>query len=429
MSFLGAGSPSTLFQQMLCPNCRSPLDFNGQPHFECQTEDCLAHQLRSKAFPVDETGIWHLLPVPLEAIAREAMRRLKTFAPLVTERYSGWIATAESSEVQRLKLVDLLRDMVAAEAMAKRGYYRNVVDWVSANELAQRHERYEELFLDERVRSHIDRSEDVVLVELGCGPGRYLIKYGSRVRSPSRNEPLASFLDALSPKHWEFDDRPVFGFDPTFEKHFRLIVGIDYSPGMLSQAVAHLTQVGLHEEVNNRIQPILAVGQRFAGKWSRDLRDTHKICIIAFQTLGNQSSDTLRVDLLKSAKSLVGPGGEVIVSVNSLAAWGDKDVGARRFYGQVSETVGSITDEEAFRRGVLRTNIGLTSEWFSPKALLAIFARAGMEPTLRTGDRDRVIDGVSLSSLPLFQSGASYVDLPMQERLLKKILIAEARVA
>jgi len=112
--------------------------------------------------------------------------------------------------------------------------------------------------------------------------------------------------------------------------------------------------------------------------------------------------------------------GKIIVSVFNKQRF--IDYGINVFYKhEVAPTVGGIReDPEALRmrkRGILLTDRGVYSQWFSEEDLEKRFKVSGLSARIRTNE-----------SLPTFEKETSYIDKRLQDEVKKTVIIAESDV-
>jgi SAM-dependent methyltransferase len=257
---------------------------------------------------------------------------------------------------------DLIKGIIASKNMARQ-YFRNVVHPTEAAWSARSYERYEEIFITSYLDSLL-KTKQVTFVDMGSGPGRYLLLLGSKIG-------MNSCKDLKKNK----ETSRLYQYEETYEKNLKYIVGIDYSEEMISYSARILKKFGLSQLLNKRIFPITGIAQNFNLN-QKILSNTHKVVVCTFQTLGNQENIELQVQMLKSMKKIALPHGTLMVSVFNKKLF--KDFGLRKFYGrEVKRTVGDIIvskqDEE---NAILRTSKGVYSKWFSKDDLEDLFQRA-----------------------------------------------------
>jgi len=257
---------------------------------------------------------------------------------------------------------DIIKGIVASKNMARQ-YFRNVVHPTEAAWSARSYERFEEIFITAYLDSLL-KTKKITFVDVGSGPGRYLLLLGSKISMNSCKElkknPETSRL---------------YCYDETYEKNLKYIVGIDYSEEMISNSARLLKKYGLGKFLNERIFPITGIAQNFNLN-QKTLLGTHKVIVCTFQTLGNQENLELQVQMLRSMKKLALPHGTLLISVFNKKLF--KDFGLKKFYGrEVKRTVGEIaTSKQDEDNAILRTSKGVYSKWFSKDDLEDLFKQA-----------------------------------------------------
>ncbi len=256
---------------------------------------------------------------------------------------------------------DLVKGIIASKYMARQ-YFKNVVHPTEAVWSARSYERFEEIFITNYLES-ILKTRQVSFIDVGSGPGRYLLLFGSKIDVNSCKELKKNP-----------ETRRLYKYDELYEKNLKYIVGIDYSEEMISHSTRLLKKFGLGKFLNERIFPITGIAQNFY--LNRKLSDTHKVVVCTFQTLGNQENADLQVEMLSSMKKLAMPHGTILVSVFNKKLF--KGFGLKKFYGrEVKRTVGEIvTSKHDMENSILRTSKGVYSKWFSKDDLEDLFIRA-----------------------------------------------------
>ena len=257
---------------------------------------------------------------------------------------------------------DLIKGILASKYMAKQ-YFKNVVHPTEAVWSARSYERFEEIFITHYLDSLL-KNQEVTFVDVGSGPGRYLILLGSKIG-----------INSCKDLKKNQETGRLYQYDEIYDKNLRYIIGIDYSEEMTSYCARLLKKYGLGQFLNERIFPITGIAQNF-NLDSKSLDHTHKVIVCTFQTLGNQENTELQVQMLKSMKKLALPQGTILVSVFNKKLF--KDFGLKKFYGrEVKRTVGEIvTSKEDEKNAILRTSQGIYSKWFSKDDLEDLFRRA-----------------------------------------------------
>ncbi len=257
---------------------------------------------------------------------------------------------------------DIIKGIIASKYMAKQ-YFKNVVHPTEAVWSARSYERFEEIFITNYLDS-ILKKKQVTFVDVGSGPGRYLILLGSKIG-------IHSCKDLKKNP----ETGRLYQYDKNYEKNLRYVIGIDYSEEMILHSTRLLKKYGLGQFLNKKIFPVAGIAQNFNLN-KKMLSDTHKVIVCTFQTLGNQENVELQVQMLKSMKNLASPHGTILISVFNKKLF--KDFGLKKFYGrEVKRTVGEIVaSKKDVENSILRTSKGVYSKWFSKEDLEDLFLRA-----------------------------------------------------
>lgn len=256
---------------------------------------------------------------------------------------------------------DLIKGILASKNMAKQ-YFKNVVHPTEAAWSARSYERFEDIFITNYLDTLL-QNQEVIFLDAGSGPGRYMILLGSKIMASSCKKLKRS---PETSKLYKYDER--------YDRNLKYIIGIDYSEEMTSHCARLLKRYGLGKLLNERIFPITGITQNFNLN-QKILENMHKVIVCTFQTLGNQESIDLQVQMLKSMKKLASPHGTILISVFNKKLF--KDFGLKKFYGrEVRRTVGEIvTTKEDVENAILRTSKGVYSKWFSRDDLEDLFRR------------------------------------------------------
>lgn len=273
---------------------------------------------------------------------------------------------------------DLVKGITASKYMARQ-YFKNVVHPTEAVWSARSYERFEEIFITNYLDSLL-KTKQVSFIDVGSGPGRYLLLFGSKIGINSCKELKKNP-----------ETRRLYKYDELYERNLRYIIGIDYSEEMISYSTRLLKKFGLGKFLNKRIFPITGIAQSFYLN-HKVLSDTHKVVVCTFQTLGNQENSDLQVEMLRSMKKLAMPHGTILVSVFNKKLF--KDFGLKKFYGrEVKRTIGEIVaTKHDVENSILRTSKGVYSKWFSKDDLEGLFIRAKIS-------KYEIMDEKSLSSI------------------------------
>jgi len=309
-------------------------------------------------------------------------------------------------------------------------YHENVVDPYSSAFGARFIERYEDLYIDSVLDSYFKNKQmKVVFIEMGAGTGRYLIRYGSRILDSdisSEKKPYSPLRPFRKSRVcWQYrKDKTLnryYTFDKYYNKNLRLLVGIDYQEGMIRKCKENLSEMKLHSLLGKRILLLVGSAQYLDLAFDRidRFRDSFKVVTCVFQTLGNQTEES-QILLLKTLKRLASPKGKILVSVFNKQRF--VDFGLNVFYKyEVAPTVGRTRDDlqalEMRKKGILLTDRGVYSEWFSEEDLERRFEASGLSATIKSNEK-----------LPDFEEDTNYIDKKMQSEVKKTLIVAESDV-
>jgi uncharacterized protein YbaR (Trm112 family) len=296
-------------------------------------------------------------------------------------------------------------------------YHENVVDPYSSAFGARFIERYEDLCIDNVLNSYLKKGMKVVFIEMGVGTGRYLIRFGSRI--------LNSSISHKSRVAWQYrKDRTLnryYSFDEDYDKNLQLLVGIDYQEGMIRKCKENLRGMKLRSLIGERIMLLVGSAQylHLAFDQIDRFRDSFKVVTCVFQTLGNQT-EASQILLLKTLKGLATPRGKIFVSVFNKQRFSDFGLGAFYKY-EVAPTVGRIRDDapalKMRKKGILLTDRGVYSQWFSEEDLRRRFETSGLSAVIKSNEK-----------LPTFGEHTDYIDEEMQNQVRKTLITAESEV-
>lgn len=307
-------------------------------------------------------------------------------------------------------------------------YHENVVDPYSSAFGARFIERYEDLCIDNVLNSYLKKNMKVVFIEVGVGTGRYLIRYGSRILNSSISSERRHYLPLRRSRKsrvaWQYrKDKALnryYSFDEDYNKNLQLLVGIDYQEGMIRKCKENLRDMKLHSLIGERIMLLVGSAQYLDLAFDQidRFRDSFKVVTCVFQTLGNQTEKS-QILLLKTLKRLASPKGKIFVSVFNKQKF--FDFGLNVFYKEVAPTVGRISNElpavEMRKKGILLTDRGVYSQWFSETDLKRRFEASGLSAIIKTNEK-----------LPTFVEHTDYIDEKMQNEVKKTLITAESEV-
>ncbi len=288
--------------------------------------------------------------------------------------------------------------ILAGEAMAA-GYWRHVADPARASMEAVNYEKYEDILLRKVMSSALAQSDAVALLELGSGPGRLLHQYGSTISS---RRDACQVYRRLGPKLYRPSSLPD-------HDRLRLVLGVDFADDMLQSASKWLVQDKLGDLiVEGRIAQVRATVRDLPFAFSSPEWDgTTRVACILFQTLGNQLSRDLQVEMLRAANLCIGERGVVFVSVFNAQSFDEQ---GRQYYESIE---GSVGPAWAFDDRSFLSKFGVYSRWLFPEELRDLMADADM------GDAS-VLTGETLRLFPEYES---YIDVARQDRYKRRALI------
>lgn len=288
--------------------------------------------------------------------------------------------------------------ILAGEAMSG-GYRRHVADPARASMEAVNYEKYEDILLRRVMSSALAQSEAVALIELGSGPGRLLHQYGSTISS---HRDACQVYRRLGPQLYRPSRLPE-------HDRLRLVLGVDFADDMLQSASKWLVQDKLGDlVVSGRIAQVRATVREVPLAFpSPEWDGTTRIACILFQTLGNQLSRELQVEMLRSARRCIGERGVVFVSVFNAQSFEEQ---GRQYYESIEGSVGPVW---AFDKRSFLSKVGVYSRWLFPEELRDLMADAGMSDAA-------VLTGETLKAFPDYDP---YIDVARQDRYKRRALI------
>jgi len=331
--------------------------------------------------------------------------------PPIFQRYleSGFISRSKLLKSMNEEEQQIVKQIAASEKMAP-GYLRYVVDYRSATSAAYYYERYEDLVLRDILERCFDEKRKVVLIELGSGPGRYLVQYGAKVSK--RKDACLDFRTVE-------DIKRFYAYDKRYDDYLKLIIGVDFSQRMIRDALRWLTTNKLDELVyTDRILQVLGIAQHLNLSFEgTEYQDCTKVVACVFQTLGNQVTHELQIKLLEKMKEIASSNGIVVVSVFSKEVFSDY---LEKYYGKITKSIGKIIfNRKDLDNAVVRTKKGVYSRWMTENELLDLLIRAGFQ-----AENIEVKTGVRL---PLFKEDFDYVPEGEQEKIQKRGIIATVK--
>jgi uncharacterized protein YbaR (Trm112 family)/ubiquinone/menaquinone biosynthesis C-methylase UbiE len=310
----------------------------------------------------------------------------------------------------------LVSQIISMDKMSK-AYREVVVDPHTAVEAAVQFEKYEDLLLREYLRKLIKRSskdgKGIVFIEVGSGPGRYLVQLGGKIEANK---------DACKSLRENKTSKNFYSYDQEYEKHLKLMIGIDFSEGMIQSAHRWLKENRLHDLfLKDRIIMIKAAAQYLNLSFEdTPYQDSYKLVTCVFQTLGNQMERSLQTDLIKKMSQWAQPNGILFVSVFNRAVFQHY---LNPYYKEIESTIGPIIhDEKALDEAILKTKWGVYSRWFDKKRLRELFREAGIKKVcIRTGGGFR-------RGLPLFTEEPNYLHKNIQKKVRERAIVGIVKI-
>lgn len=315
----------------------------------------------------------------------------------------------------------ILGQIKAMDKMAT-GYRKYVVDPLKdAVSSAVNYERYEDIYLRNIIEKNIAQSKNdnnagVVFIDVGTGPGRYLIQYGGKTEF---NE------QACEKYRKRLDMGSFYTYDKNYADNLKLMIGIDLSEGMLKSASAWIKENNLYELIyKDRIALIQGVIQHLdLCLNSTPYENSYKVVCCAFQTLGNQPSRDLQIKLLQKMKDLAKPHGTIFISVFNKSKFIKY---FREYYQRITGSIGKIISTEIeHNQGTLRTDWGIFSHWLTKSELMDLFMDASKRNSYSELANVKIESG---SELPLFDKYFEYLSKENQEEVRERAIIATLEI-
>lgn len=310
----------------------------------------------------------------------------------------------------------LVEQIVAMDKMAS-GYRKYVVDpFEFAPSSAIAFERYEDLLLHNIIEKYIELSEKegcgVVFIEVGSGPGRYLIQYGGRIEPDKR---------ACQRYRAHPDISRFYSYSERYARNLKLILGIDFSEEMINSAFQWICENNLEKLFyDDRLMMVRAISQYLNLSFdSTPFKNSYKVVSCVFQTLGNQLDRNLQIKMLQKMKEFAEPHGTIVVSVFNKNTFMEY---LPKYYKKIEPSIGRIiSSEENHKMATLKTEWGVYSRWFDEEELKDLFTDASKTPyhtklanvVIRSGDM-----------LPIFPEDTDYLELEEQKKVRKRAIVA-----
>lgn len=311
---------------------------------------------------------------------------------------------------------NIVDQIIASDNMAPK--YRNfVVDSTEAAPLsAYMYERYEDLFLRDLLEKQMkELMREIVFIEVGSGPGRYLVQFGARM---TKRE------DACLRYRIHPELKPFYLYDRTYEEKMRMIIGIDFSQKMIESALEWLETTKLNHLLDSdTILQIIAAAQHLVLDFrNTDYQDTYKIVTCMFQTIGNQMSKELQIQLLKKMKEFAQPKGTVVLSVFNKSVF---DHYIEPYYQMIKDSIGELSNVDK-KEKTITTEYGVYSRWLDEEEIFYLFKQAGYrlkKVKVRVGTEDSRKGG-----MPKFPKDYLYVPKAAQTAARERGIIATADI-
>ena len=301
----------------------------------------------------------------------------------------------------------IIEEINAAESMAG-GYRKYVADFfASAPSSAIDYERYEDLMLKKIIDGYVKNDKKLVFIEVGSGPGRYLIQYGGKISQDIKS--CNRYRDHP-------DLQRFYSYDKDYEKNLELIIGIDFSETMIRNAQDWLEENHLEDLIySDRIIQIIADIQNLNLNFrNTPFENSNKVVTCLFQTIGNQLNHRLRVNLVKKMMGLVQPHGTVLISAFHHKAFKEF---IPKYYQKITGSIGRLSSTpDDIDKFTLKTKKGVFSHWFSVDEIKKILIDAKVEE-----DKIKIITG---DDLPLFKKDEDYLSIGDQKNIRKRAIFA-----
>ena len=359
-----------------------------------------------------KNGVPQLIPTPIRDQLEFERRKLSFRLSRGRRRFK---LKEKSGRLSKEELY-LVEQIQAMDKMAL-GYRRYVVDPLDlAPSSAIFYERYEDLLLRDIIGKNIARSKEdgvgVVFIEVGSGPGRYLIQYGGKIESDRH---------ACKKYRAHTDIGRFYTYDKEYSDNLKLIIGIDFSEEMINSVFQWIRENGLEKLLyEDRIIIINAIAQHLSLSFdSTPYKDSHKVVTCAFQTLGNQLDRSLQVKMLRKMKEFAEPHGTIFVSVFNKNVFMEF---LPKYYKKIEPSIGPIiSSEKNHEKATLKTRWGVYSRWFDENELRDLFDAASKAPSFLKLSNVEIKSG---DVLPLFPNDSDYLTIEDQKEIRKRAIIA-----
>lgn len=418
-------SNKNVYNIFRCPSCDTSLKYFEERY----TKKLICDSCKTEYTIVYKNNIIKLLPTKfcsfLENINRVSTRKIKKIISYSEAKRAGdWLV--EKLGIKEPEKVDwkysvylyhlayvlkyskkyglddsqtrIIVSLLGARNMSPK-YKESVADLLRASREATSYEIYEELCLKEEIDKHVkEKGQDTLLIELGSGVGRLFIEYGSTI-TENLSEEGEWYRNLL---------KPIFNYDPEYNRHLKLILGVDFERKMLEEAYDWLKKGGLTYLVREgKLLQVQAIVHLLNIEFDRV---PHKIVTILFQTLGNQLGEDLQIKMLEKAREIASPNGTIFVSVFNRDIFAEQ---ATKYYDSIKKSVGRRV---YCKNGIFLSNKGVFSIWFDKNYLRRLFKKARIKNV-------RILNG---DSLPRFD--LSWFPKQKQEKYRKRAIIAVAKV-
>ncbi|MBI2263816.1 MAG: class I SAM-dependent methyltransferase [Armatimonadetes bacterium] len=147
------------------------------------------------------------------------------------------------------------------------------------------------------------RMRKITLIDLGCGSGRFHVRYGAKTTHPD-NVPTAD-RQALCRLQ---SGRPDLQYDSLLDRHLQAVFGVDFSEAMLRLAAEKLCcESGLGTVLENRLFLDRGLAQEFIPAFPVD----YPVVICMINTIGIFQGVEGAIALLRHIRDLVEPHGGI----------------------------------------------------------------------------------------------------------------------
>lgn len=368
----------------------------------------------------EEYEVWMGVPNLLPKKIREALETEKAKRRFKLTKSLKKILPGRKHQEVELKLTEdeenLVKQIIASDNMAP-GYRHFVVDSMEyAPSSAYFYERFEDLFLLSLLEKQMkDLERDLLFAEVGSGPGRYLVQLGAKATKR---------VDACQRYRAHPEIGSFYQFDRAYEERLKMIIGIDFSQKMIEMALKWLSDTKLDALLfSDRILQVIAGAQYLTLNFEDTVCwDTYKIVTCMFQTMGNQLSPELQIQLLKKMKEFAQPKGTIVLSVFNKRVF---DEYVDPYYKMIKKSIGELKKVDRTEKSIT-TDLEVYSRWMDEEEVSRLFREAGYnlkKVQIRAGIKDPEKGG-----MPEYPKNHTYVPKTAQKAARERGIIATAEI-